>query len=308
MSTSSLDLGQVRGQQGIQGIQGQQGIQGIAGADGSNGSDGVGVPDGGTAGQFLRKASSTDYDTEWETLGVATQQAAGLMSASDKGLVDFIPSLKVATDLGEDTLENIQAKIITLAGQMSNLESRLISFTVSVNTGLFGNTRYIGQLIKHLPTRMYVILFRSSMLQEIIGRYDNGVFSWDMVTHTVINFTGDIDSTDIAPGEYVLGATTSYTHLSLDTEASYVPSYCRFTQCPGYKQQIIFAEGGVMTRRYVGTPSAWGRWRYAAYNFNETYNAETDTVYRLVISNSGKLQLRKKVGSGDWTTKDVDQI
>jgi len=32
---------------------------------GANGQDGVGVPTGGTTGQVLKKASSTDYDTEW---------------------------------------------------------------------------------------------------------------------------------------------------------------------------------------------------------------------------------------------------
>lgn len=33
--------------------------------DGVDGKDGVGVPNGGTTGQVLKKKSSTDYDTEW---------------------------------------------------------------------------------------------------------------------------------------------------------------------------------------------------------------------------------------------------
>ena len=36
-----------------------------AGVAGQNGQDGHGVPSGGTTGQVLKKASGTDYDTEW---------------------------------------------------------------------------------------------------------------------------------------------------------------------------------------------------------------------------------------------------
>ena len=36
--------------------------------DGVDGADGEGVPTGGTTGQYLRKASGTDYDTEWATM------------------------------------------------------------------------------------------------------------------------------------------------------------------------------------------------------------------------------------------------
>lgn len=65
-----------QGDQGIQGEQGIQGIQGVPGNDGANGadgaagadgSDGQGVPVGGTQNQVLRKASATDFDTEWAT-------------------------------------------------------------------------------------------------------------------------------------------------------------------------------------------------------------------------------------------------
>ena len=38
------------------------------GSQGTPGQDGVGVPQGGTAGQYLVKKSATDYDTEWGTL------------------------------------------------------------------------------------------------------------------------------------------------------------------------------------------------------------------------------------------------
>lgn len=56
------------GPQGPQGDAGPAGAAGAAGADGADGTDGVGVPIGGTTGQFLVKNSNTDYDTAWATL------------------------------------------------------------------------------------------------------------------------------------------------------------------------------------------------------------------------------------------------
>lgn len=60
-----------------------QGVQGPAGEDGA---DGVGVPAGGTSGQVLAKASGTDYDTEWATIGkVPTGGTTGQLLAKLSG-------------------------------------------------------------------------------------------------------------------------------------------------------------------------------------------------------------------------------
>ena len=53
------------GEQGPQGIQGPKGDPGEQGPQGQAGAAGVGVPSGGTTGQVLKKASNTNYDTEW---------------------------------------------------------------------------------------------------------------------------------------------------------------------------------------------------------------------------------------------------
>ena len=47
------------------------GVDGVDGVDGPQGPAGPGVPTGGTAGQALVKASSTDYATEWHTPSAA---------------------------------------------------------------------------------------------------------------------------------------------------------------------------------------------------------------------------------------------
>lgn len=48
-------------------INGEHSFDVMDGEDGATGPAGPGVPTGGSAGQVLRKASATDYDTEWHT-------------------------------------------------------------------------------------------------------------------------------------------------------------------------------------------------------------------------------------------------
>ena len=58
----------------MDGQNGQDGADGAPGQDGADGAPGVGVPTGGTTGQVLAKASSTDYDTEWVNAGGGTPE------------------------------------------------------------------------------------------------------------------------------------------------------------------------------------------------------------------------------------------
>ena len=55
-----------QGIQGLQGPQGEQGPQGVQGPIGPQGEPGIGMPDGGTTGQVLVKASNSDYDFEYK--------------------------------------------------------------------------------------------------------------------------------------------------------------------------------------------------------------------------------------------------
>lgn len=57
-----------QGPQGIQGIQGETGPTGATGATGATGPAGPGLPVGGAVGQFIRKATTTDYATEWAAI------------------------------------------------------------------------------------------------------------------------------------------------------------------------------------------------------------------------------------------------
>ena len=48
------------------------------GANGTNGTNGVGVVSGGTTGQALVKASNTDFDTQWATIGSGANRGFNL--------------------------------------------------------------------------------------------------------------------------------------------------------------------------------------------------------------------------------------
>lgn len=74
------------------------GPQGIPGPQGPKGDTGAGVPPGGSAGQYLRKASSADYDGEWSDLpappvtSVNGKTGAAVLDAEDVGaLPDTTP-------------------------------------------------------------------------------------------------------------------------------------------------------------------------------------------------------------------------
>jgi hypothetical protein len=62
------------GPQGVQGIQGVTGSVGPTGPTGPTGATGPGVAAGGNTGQFLKKNSTTDYDTTWSTVAGAVYQ------------------------------------------------------------------------------------------------------------------------------------------------------------------------------------------------------------------------------------------
>lgn len=84
-------LASLEGPEGPQGIQGEPGVQGDPGEPGEDGLDGLGVPAGGTTGQYLAKASNADNDTHWITSGGGGEEgppgASAYEVAVDNGFV-----------------------------------------------------------------------------------------------------------------------------------------------------------------------------------------------------------------------------
>ena len=80
-----------QGETGSAGTDGADGTDGTDGADGSDGADGQGLITGGAAGNLLRKASATDYDTEWTAWKVpsADGSAGQVLQTDGSGSVTF---------------------------------------------------------------------------------------------------------------------------------------------------------------------------------------------------------------------------
>ena len=105
--------------------QSNQGAQGPRGAIGATGSTGAGIATGGTAGQYLVKASSTNYDTTWASNGVLTI-GTGLSGTS----YDASSSVTIAIDSTVTTLTSTQ----TLSNKSLNtFDVKTGSTTVSNN-------------------------------------------------------------------------------------------------------------------------------------------------------------------------------
>lgn len=96
------------GQDGATGPQGPQGIPGETGATGPQGPAGPGVPAGGSAGQFYRKASSTDYDGEWHTLSAGDSSYDSSLTYSSGTVGKELSDQKNTLNQLDDTTEALE--------------------------------------------------------------------------------------------------------------------------------------------------------------------------------------------------------
>jgi hypothetical protein len=124
----------------ISGTVGTPGPQGPAGPAGAQGIPGVGVPAGGSTGQFLTKSSNLDYATGWSTLslaGYATEAwvTAGFypLTGNPSGFLTSAPVTSVAGRTGAITLANTD---ISGLGTMSTATAADYS-TTTVANGLY---------------------------------------------------------------------------------------------------------------------------------------------------------------------------
>lgn len=77
-----------RGEQGVQGEKGDKGDTGATGATGAKGDPGEGIATGGTPGQVLVKASTTDYATRWMDI-LPGDTASGAVASFPDGADDL---------------------------------------------------------------------------------------------------------------------------------------------------------------------------------------------------------------------------
>lgn len=84
-NTTTFTFDYLKGAQGPQGEKGDTGLQGPTGEKGDKGDTGPagpGIATGGTAGQYLVKNSTTNYDTKWATLDLSGYETKANASAT----------------------------------------------------------------------------------------------------------------------------------------------------------------------------------------------------------------------------------
>ena len=122
-----------RGATGPQGPAGATGATGPQGVAGAAGAPGVGIPVGGTTGQYLRKATDTDYDTEWNTSSASVLWGGVTGTLSDQ--LDLVSALGGKSDTGHThtgTYEPANANIQThIADTSVHFAQSSISITES---------------------------------------------------------------------------------------------------------------------------------------------------------------------------------
>lgn len=122
------------GAQGEQGPKGDPGIQGEQGPAGEKGDPGEGVPSGGTSGQVLAKASSTDYDTAWIDPPEGTGGGGGPVDWDD---VENKPATFAPAE-HTHTQSDITGLSTTLSGKADTVHSHDISDVTGLQTALNG--------------------------------------------------------------------------------------------------------------------------------------------------------------------------
>ena len=129
-----------------------------SGLTGQQGEPGEGVPIGGTIGQYLRKDSSTDYDTSWDTL-----------TASD--ITDFDTEVSNNVDVSANTtarhthanktiLDNTTASFTTAdETKLDGIESGAQVNTVNSVAGKTGNVTLLSDRDWETVVLSRIVLF-----------------------------------------------------------------------------------------------------------------------------------------------------
>jgi len=139
---------------------------------GADGADGVGVPDGGTTGQVLAKATGDDYDTEWVD---QTGGGGGFPSPT-------VPDFTDVTNAAQDTL--IESNEVTASGDSAIVWPAVVrgdgSPEVSVNSGSwlpFASFR-TGDMVK-----LRLLSSANPLATRIATLYAQGVaIDWSVTT------------------------------------------------------------------------------------------------------------------------------
>jgi hypothetical protein len=243
---NSLIAGTLSGTVATPGATGPAGPAGPAGPQGVPGAPGVGVPAGGTTGQFLTKSSNLDYSTGWSTLSLAgyateswvtagfyplTGNPSGFLTASA-----LTPYLTKADNLGSLT---------NFATARDNLNLGTLNSPTFAGLTLQGSGANVGQYtptslsLTHTTFGSFVIspssgiTFPDTSIQTTAFVAGSGLPTGGTVGQVLTKNSGtnfDASFATLIPGDrYLTSSTTSLTidnankTLTVGTGLSYTP-------------------------------------------------------------------------------------
>lgn len=128
--------------------------------NGSQGPAGPGVPAGGTADKFLKKSSSTDYDTEWDDI-------LQVPSGGNNGdvLTKVVSGYMWAPPVGGGSLELLTSDIVSTRGLYSGLVSKTLN--------LYSHNLAVGDIVLvvfDLPKRFEAVTInRGWLFGDLLG-------------------------------------------------------------------------------------------------------------------------------------------
>jgi hypothetical protein len=126
--------GTISGSVGVPGPAGATGPAGPTGATGAPGAPGVGVPVGGTSGQFLQKTSGADYATDWVTVNPFITSVSSPLSVNS-GVLSIDLSAYLTTASAASIYQTLAGMSDYLA-KAGNLAGLANTGTARTNLGL----------------------------------------------------------------------------------------------------------------------------------------------------------------------------
>ena len=165
----------------LKGETGSQGPTGPTGPTGPEGPAGVGIAQGGTTGQFLKKAGAGDYLTEWGDIaasevtydntesGLAATDAQGAIDSLSNSLTQLLPWKSLDAKIGNSAInlpDNWNELLVFCRyGTSGGLQSQICSIVinnVSSNYGLsftFGSGSILAQVYLHNTNQTINMLY-----------------------------------------------------------------------------------------------------------------------------------------------------
>lgn len=155
-----------QGIQGATGATGPQGPTGETGATGATGPAGPGVAAGGTTGQYLRKKSNTDYDTEWVNGGGGGGSVTMDVLYSGTGTPNTITLAHAYTDYDFLMIQGINP---ANPGYLNSSLVHVGTITTGNNVGLSDDASYLWYTITNTTTLTKTNAVRNYQIRKIIG-------------------------------------------------------------------------------------------------------------------------------------------